>query len=104
MKRNIPAGIIAVITVLVHIFFFGGEEIQFADTVELKMPTNLTVLLDAADKKIVPVEVKVDTVIENADRLDLLGGLDFDAKIGDVLIFKKDDNKWIEIGRYLIQE
>lgn len=104
MKRNLITATIAALTLVAHFFLYGGEEFEFADTIELLLPTGLVQLLDDTGRNIVPVEVRVNAILHNSDSLRLLGGLDFDARIGDILVFRKEDDHWIEVvGRYLVE-
>lgn len=105
VKQNGTTAIVAILTLVAHFFlYYGGEEFEFADTIELSLPASLVDLLDETGRNIVPVEMKADTTLRNSNKLHLLGGLDFDAKIGDILVFRKEDDHWTEVvGRYLAE-
>jgi len=104
-KQNGIAGIIAVLTVLAHaiLAIFSGGGLEYANTITYGVTDmDLKPLLDAAGTEIVPVKFDFDVIIKDNEGVTLLGGLDFNAKEGDVLIFRKEDNRWAEVGRYLV--
>jgi hypothetical protein len=106
VKQNGATGIIGILTVVAHLFLmiYGDAPLEYADTLSFGVTdAGLEELLDAAGKDIVPVEFGFDTVIQESEGVGLLGALDFDAKTGDVLIFRKKDGKWVEVGRYLTE-
>ncbi len=103
VKQNGTTGVIGVLTVIAVAFLtlYGNQDIEYANAIELNAPGDIVSQLDATGKKIVPVEFGFDAVLTNSAKLELMGGLDLDARPGDVLIFRKDNGVWVEVGRYL---
>jgi len=101
-KQNGGTGIIAIVALLINVLVFGGAELEYADSIEIDVSTqDVVLMLEATGKNIVPVVITMAGVICNSDDLPLQGGMDLNALAGDVLIFRKEDNHWEEVGRYL---
>ena len=103
VRQNGTTGVIAILTVVAHLFLYmTGEELEFADTVEFASPpVDLKDALDATGRNIVPVDIRFEMTIQSTEAVQLLGDIDFSGKPGDVLIFRKKDGRWNEVGRYL---
>jgi len=104
VKQNGTTGIIGIVIVILNLLIYGGGAIEYADTIELEALGDIASMLDAADKDIVPVEFQYDGLISSTAKISLMGGLDLSTRAGDVLIFRKDNDVWIEVGRYLVEE
>lgn len=108
VKQNGGTGIIAIVTVIAVVLLrmYGGEGgigIEFDETLAFKPGSqSLPDLLDQTEKEIVPVQFKSGMVLSTEARLQLMGDMDLDVKPGDVLVFRKENDNWIEVGRYLI--
>ena len=103
-KQNGGTGIIAILTMVAHLLLsiFGGAELEYADSIEVDMlRQDVVSMLEATGKDIVPVVITMAGIIYHSDELPLQGGVDLDARIGDVLIFRKEDNHWAEANRSL---
>ena len=106
IKKNGGVSIIAILTVVAHVFLamYGEGELEFADTLTFALEgLRLPGVLDATGKNIMPVEFTSSLILISSPILELMGGLDLSVQPGDVLIFRKDDSLWVEAGRYLIE-
>ena len=100
IKQNGLTGIIAMVSIIVNVLLFSS--LEYADTIEVGTQ-DIVSMLDATGKDIVPVEFQQDTLITHSVKLHLMGELNLDAVLDDVLIFRKDNGIWIEVGRYLTE-
>lgn len=106
LKKNGSVSVIAIISVIAHAFLalYGEGDLEFADTLSFALSSvRLPSMLEATGKNVVPVEFDTDVVLNSSHVLELMGGLDFHAQVGDVLVFRKKDGAWKEIGRYLTE-
>ena len=105
IKTSGKVSIGLVLTVIAHVIIamFGDGDLEFADTLTYVLQgVRLPAVLDAAGKNIVPVEFGRDMLLPSTPLLELMGGLDLSVKAGDVLVFRKEGSRWVEVGRYLI--
>jgi hypothetical protein len=80
------------------------DGVSFAETVDYAgMIDELLTLLDEVDDGAVKaVEFSADdTLLEHGEKVELMGELNFTGLKGDMIVLRKTDGKWVEIGRYL---
>ena len=64
---------------------------------------SLDMLGDGEDGDIKVIKFDRDLLtIEHSDRIQLQGDVDFDGKVGDVLVFRYEDGVWKEFSRHLV--
>jgi hypothetical protein len=62
----------------------------------------LTLLEEVDEGTVKAVEFSADDVLlEHSDKVKLQGELSFTGLKGDMIILRKTDGKWVEIGKYL---
>ncbi len=99
--------ILAVAVVASHVgrsIVWDDDGISFAETVDYAgIVDELLALLDEVDDGTVKaVEFSLDdTLLEHSESVELMGELDFTGLKGDMIVLRKADGKWVEIGRYL---
>jgi hypothetical protein len=106
MKQNGTTGVISVITLVLHaiLVMYGGGEIEFADTLAFELGgQSLPDLLDNTGKEKVPVEFNSDMVLPSDHRVRLKGSIGLVVKPGDLLVFRKENDSWVEVFRDLTE-
>lgn len=98
--------ILAVAVIASHVgrsIYWNDDGVSFAETVEYAgIMTELLTLLDEVDDGTVKaVEFTDGAELKHSDKVDLMGELDFSGLKGDMIVLRKTDGKWVEIGRYL---
>lgn len=108
MKRNkaIQIGVGILIILLSHVgrSWWNDDGIKFAETLDYAgIVDELLILLEEVDEGTVKaVEFSADdTLLEHSDKVELMGELSFTGLKGDMIVVRKTDGKWVEIGRYL---
>ena len=110
-KRSVAEGSgaagLVMITVLIQALFFASDGIEFADTIDFSALSMYKVTTLGAGEKGDIKAVKVNhegQKLVHGEALRLMGEIDFDGLPGDILVFKYDDDAWVEIARYLTDE
>lgn len=98
--------ILAVAVIASHVgrsIIWDDDGISFAETVEYAgIIDELLALLDEVDNGTVKaVEFADGAELKHSDKVELMGELNFTGLKGDMIIVRKTDGKWVEIGRYL---
>jgi hypothetical protein len=99
--------ILAIALIASHIsgkIAWDDDGITFAESLDYAGIMNdlLTLLDEVEEGAVMAVEFTVDdALLKHGDRVELQGELSFTGRKGDMIILRKTDGRWVEIGKYL---
>jgi hypothetical protein len=105
--KTLKYALIAIALIASHFsgkILWDDDEIKFAESIDYSgIVDELLILLEEVDEGTVKaIEFNADdTVLEHSDKVELQGELSFTGLKGDMIIVRKTDGKWVEIGKYL---
>jgi hypothetical protein len=102
---NSISGVVILAVVLVYALVTDDEALLGRLVETVVSETLLPALDDATNEEIITIKIANDgDIIKHGRGMSLAGELDFTGQKGDTLVFQKQGDFWIEIGRYLVED